>query len=65
MSLCYTVDYKWVTVVDVIKLEFNDIISSNEVEDQNIFFCYKKCPKTKNKIHHCKTNSTYFFSLRI
>jgi len=26
MSLCCTVDYKWVTVMDGIKYEFNDII---------------------------------------
>jgi len=27
MSLCCTVGYKWVTVIDGIKFEFNDIIS--------------------------------------
>jgi len=26
MSLCYTVGYKWVTVMDGVKFEFNDII---------------------------------------
>jgi len=27
MSLCCTVGYKWITVMDGVKFEFNDIIS--------------------------------------
>jgi len=27
MSLCCTVAYEWITVMDVIKFEFNDIIT--------------------------------------
>jgi len=27
MSLCCTVGYKWVTVIDGVKFEFNDIIT--------------------------------------
>ena len=33
MSLCCTVIYKWVTVMDGIKYEFNDIISLNTKND--------------------------------
>jgi len=33
MSLCCTVDYKWVIVLDCVKFEFNDIISLYKKND--------------------------------
>jgi len=33
VSLCCTVGYKWVTVIDSVKLEFNDIISLYKKND--------------------------------
>jgi len=33
MSLCCTVDYKWVTVMNGVKFEFNDIISLYKKND--------------------------------
>ena len=33
MSLCCTVGYKWVTVMDGVKFEFNDIISLYKKND--------------------------------
>jgi len=33
MSLCCTVGYKWVTVMNGVKFEFNDIISSYKKND--------------------------------
>jgi len=33
MSLCCTVDYKWVTVRDGVKFEFNDMISLYKKND--------------------------------
>ena len=40
MSLCCTVVYKWVTVMDGIKFEFNDIISlytKNDSDRRRVF----------------------------
>jgi len=33
MSLCCTVGYKWVTIIDDVKFEFNDIISLYKKND--------------------------------
>jgi len=41
MSLCCTEGYKWVTVMDGVRFEFNDIISLYTKNDsERIFYIY-------------------------
>jgi len=44
VSLCCTVGYKWVTVMDVVEFEFNDIISLYKKNDSERRWSISLCP---------------------